>query len=147
MWYDVRGTGLSDRDAIDFSTAAMTRDLEAVVARTGFDSFVLVAWGFAVPTAVTYAVAHPERLSHLILCDPFTTLSDIEQTSAYRATLALLEMDWLLYTETFGQVLWGFADLEFGRQLGEFFRACSEPEAHRALWAAFETYDVTSLLP
>ncbi len=32
VWYDSRGTGLSDRDAIDFSMDAMLRDIEAVVA-------------------------------------------------------------------------------------------------------------------
>jgi len=146
-WYDARGTGLSDRHAIDFSTEAMIRDLEGVVAGTGFDSFVLVAWCNAVPTAVTYAVAHPERVSHLILGDAFTTLSDISQTPAYQASVALLEMDWLLFTETFGQVLWGYANPEFGRQFGEFMRACSEPEAHQALWRTFRSYDVTAFLP
>src|SRR5438552_1592070 len=42
--YDSRGTGLSDRSAVDFSIEAMTRDLEAVVDRNGFDSFVLASW-------------------------------------------------------------------------------------------------------
>ena len=147
VWYDARGTGLSDRHAIDFSTEAMIRDLEGVVARTGFGSFVLVAWTYAAPTAVTYVMAHPERVSHLILCDAFTTLSDISQTPAYQATRALLEMDWVLYTETFGQVLWAHENPAYGRQLAEFMRACSEPEAHRALWRAVESYDVTALLP
>jgi class 3 adenylate cyclase len=147
VWYDARGTGLSDRRAIDFSTEAMIRDLEGVVARTGCDSFVLAAWTLAAPTAVTYALAHPDRVSHLILCDPVTTLSDISQTPAYQAGLALLEIDWLLYTEAFGQILWGYANPEFGRQFGEFMRACSEPEAHRALWRTVQSYDVTAFLP
>ena len=51
--YDSRGTGLSDRSAIDFSMEAMMRDLEAVVERTGFNSFVLAAWTSGVPIAVT----------------------------------------------------------------------------------------------
>jgi class 3 adenylate cyclase/pimeloyl-ACP methyl ester carboxylesterase len=146
-WYDARGTGLSDRRAVDFSMEAMIRDLEAVVARTGFDSFVLVGWTQSVSIAVTYAVARPERVSHLILCDPVTTHTDISQTSAYRATVALLEMDWVLFTETFGQVLWALPDPESGRHFGEFLRACSEPEAHRAFWSTFPSYDVTALLP
>ena len=146
-WYDARGTGLSDRHAIDFSTEAMISDLEGVVARTGFDSFVLLAWNISVPTGVTYAVAHPERVSHLVLCDPLTTHSDWAETPAYRATRALLEMDWALFTETFGQVVWGFANPEFGRQFGELIRASSELEAQRALWRAMEGYDVTALMP
>ena len=58
----------------------------------------------------------------------------------------MLEMDWLLYTETFGQVLWAYADSAFGRLFAEYMRACSEPEAHRAMWRAMESYDVDSLL-
>ena len=49
--YDSRGSGLSDRSAIDFSMEAMIRDLEAVVERSGLDSFVLASWASAVPIA------------------------------------------------------------------------------------------------
>jgi class 3 adenylate cyclase len=147
VWFDVRGTGLSDRDAIDFSLEAMTRDLDAVVARTGFDTFVLVGWTSAAAPALAYAAAHPERVSHLILTDGSADFSHTARTAAYRAVTALLEMDWMLFTETFGQVLWGYANPEFGRAYGQYMRACSEPEAHRALWRAYETYDVTALLP
>jgi class 3 adenylate cyclase len=147
VWFDVRATGLSDRDAIDFSLEAMTRDLEAVVARTGFDVFVLVGWTTAAPTALAYAAAHPERVSHLILTDGFANFSHTAQTAAYRAVTALLEMDWMLFTETFGQVLWGYANPDFGRAYGQYMRTCSEPEAHRVLWRAYDTYDVTALLP
>jgi class 3 adenylate cyclase len=147
IWYDARGTGLSDRDAIDFSTDAMVRDLEAVVARTGLSSFVVSSWTTGAPAGVTYAAAHPERVTRLVLCDPYVSFSDSLQSAAYRAAVSLLEMDWLLYTETFGQVLWGYADAEFGRMFGEFMRACTEAEAHRALWRAMEGYDIRDLLP
>src|SRR3990172_12380646 len=66
VWYDSRGSGLSDRDASDFSMEAMVRDLEAVVARAALESFVLLSIGDAVPIAVTFAAARPERVSHLI---------------------------------------------------------------------------------
>src|SRR3990172_6267333 len=39
--YDSRGSGLSDRDAGDYSADAFVRDLEAVVDRVGLDKFVL----------------------------------------------------------------------------------------------------------
>src|SRR3990172_9712049 len=55
IWYDGRGSGLSDRDAVDFSMEAMVRDLEAVVARTVLESFVLLSIGDGVPVAVTFA--------------------------------------------------------------------------------------------
>src|SRR3989304_127311 len=52
--HDARGTGLSDRDAIDFSMEAMMRDLEAVVGRTGVQSFGLLGVNDGVTMAVTY---------------------------------------------------------------------------------------------
>ncbi len=143
VWYDARGTGLSDRDVVDFSLEAMTRDLDALVARTGFESFELVAWAQAVPTAV----ANPERISHLILSDGWSSNSAFSQLPAYKASVALLDMDWWLFSETFGQVVWAHANPEFGRQFGEFIRACCEPETHRAAWKAAENLDVTALLP
>ena len=147
IWYDGRGTGLSDRDAIDFSIDAMVRDLEAVVARTGVSSFVLASWTTSAPAGVVYTAAHPERVTQFVLCDPFISFAEFSQIPAYRAAVALLEMDWLLYTETFGQVLWGYPDAEFGRMFGEFMRACTEAEAHRAVWKAMEDYDIRDLLP
>ncbi len=145
--YDARGTGLSDRDAVDFSIEAMLRDLEAVVERCGFDSFVLAAWIGAAPTAVKYAATNPTRVSHLILCDGWTKLSDLSESAAYKAGLPLLDADWVLFTETFAQVLWAYANPEFGRAFAEHIRACCEPEAMRAVWKAWEGYDVTEFLP
>ena len=62
IWYDTRATGLSDRDAIDFSMEAMIRDLEAVIERTGLRSFAVLAFFNAVPIGVTYAARFPERV-------------------------------------------------------------------------------------
>ncbi len=147
LWLDFRGTGLSDRSAADFSLEAAVRDIEAVVERSGIENFVLVAWGVALPPAVAYTVAHLERVSHLIICDGSSRFSDYADTAVYRAAMPLLEIDWQLYTETFGQVLWAFSNPEFGRGFGEVMRAAAEPDTHRAIWTAWEDYDVTSLLP
>ncbi|HUF53214.1 MAG TPA: adenylate/guanylate cyclase domain-containing protein [Dehalococcoidia bacterium] len=145
--YDSRGTGLSDRSAVDFSMDAMIRDLEAVVARCDFESFVLVSWATAAPIAVTYAVTHPERVSHLILIDGYASFSDFAESTVYKTGVALLDADWVLFTETFAQVLYWHAIPEFGRQYAEFMRACCEPEAMRAVWKAWTTRDVAALLP
>jgi class 3 adenylate cyclase len=144
---DPRGTGLSDRDAIDYSIEAMNRDLEAVVDRTGADSFVLAAWTGAVPYAIAYAANHPDQLSHLVLCDGWDRYSDWSETPALKASLALLELDWTLFIETFGQVVWAYSNATFGRLFAELMKASSEPEAHRAIWKAWEEYDVSELTP
>ena len=145
--YDARGTGLSDRGAVDFSIEAMLRDLEAVVERCGLDSFILVSWVGAAPVAVKYAATNPARVSHLILCDGYAKFSDLADSSAYKAGLPLLDADWVVFTETFAQVLWAYANPEFGRAMAEFIRVCCEPEVMRAIWKAWEGYDVTEFLP
>jgi len=144
--YDSRGTGLSDRDAIDFSMEAMVNDFEAVVDRTGLPSFAVLAFGDAVPMAVTYAVGLPDRVSHLILIDGWTNPADYVETPGYEAHAALLDGDWTVFTETLARVLLGIDDPHIGR-LGEHIRACIEPEAYRAFNLASKSYDVSALLP
>ena len=65
----------------------------------------------------------------------------------FKASLALLELDWMLFVETFGQVVWAYADGTFGRLFAELMKASSEPEAHRAIWKAWQGYDVSELMP
>jgi len=145
--YDARGTGLSDRDAIDFSMEVMMRDLEAVVGRTGLESFGLLAFADGVPMAVTYAATFPNRVSHLILVDGWTKSSDFLSSPAWEAHAALLDKDWTLFTETTARVLAGVDDPHLIGVLGEHIRACMEPEACRAFSAAIMNYDVAALLP
>ena len=147
VWFDWPGTGLSDRDAVDFSMDAMVRSIEAVVARTGLEKFALSALGIGVPIAVTYAAARPERVSHLILADGWTKFAEVEGLAAWQTEKALRDKDWVIYTETFTRVLWDLQDQEFARQVAEYLRACVEPDAFRAAAAAVEYYDVSALLP
>jgi len=147
VWFDWPGTGLSDRDAVDFSMDAMVRSIEAVVARTGLEKFVLCALAAGVLIAVTYAAARPERVSHLILADGWTKFAEVEGLAAWQTEKALRDKDWVIYTETFTRVLWDLQDQEFARQVAEYLRACVDPEAFRAAAAAVEYYDVSALLP
>ncbi len=144
--YDPRGTGLSDRDNIDFSMEAMMRDIEAVVDRTGLRSFAVFALQACVPMAVTYAATFPDRVSHLILIDGWTNSSDFVDTPAHEASEALIDKDWTLYTETLARVLMGFDDPRFIDLGGAHIRASVEPEAFRAYVEALKSYDVSALL-
>jgi len=144
--YDPRGSGLSDRDEIDFSMEAMMRDIEAVIDHTGLRSFAIAAFTDAVPMAVTYAARFPDRVSHLILIDGWTKWSDYANMPAVEAHQALIGSDWTLFTETMARVLAGIDDLEVIELLGEHVRACIEPEAYRAFNIATKSYDVSSLL-
>lgn len=69
--YDERGCGLSDWDVEDFSVDAWVQDLEAVVDALGLERFPLLGISQGGPVAITYAVRHPEKVSHLILCGAY----------------------------------------------------------------------------
>ncbi|HEU4759503.1 MAG TPA: adenylate/guanylate cyclase domain-containing protein [Dehalococcoidia bacterium] len=146
-WFDWPGTGLSQRDALDFSMDTMVTTIEAVVARTGLEEFAVCAGANAVQIAVTYAGWQPERVSHLILYDGWTKFAEIEPLPFWQAERALRDKDWVIYTEAVMRVLWGNPDEEYARMMAEYLRACVEPEAHRAVYAAMEGYDTSSVLP
>ena len=150
VWYDSRGTGLSDREAIDFSMDAMVRDLEAVVEGAGLTGFAMSAISDAVPIAVTYAAIHPEKISSMVLADGRMKYSDYHQNPAsIVADEALRSGDWTVYTETLARVLLGFESQEFAAKFAVYIRECVEPEALRAAYSSQgnEDWDVSALLP
>jgi pimeloyl-ACP methyl ester carboxylesterase len=65
--YDERGCGLSDWNVADQSFDAWLRDLEMVVEANGLDRFALLGISQGAAVAIAYAVAHPERVTHLVL--------------------------------------------------------------------------------
>ncbi len=144
--YDPRGTGLSDRSALDFSIEAMVRDLEAVVLRTGLGSFALAAFMDAVPVAITFAARNPARLSKLVILDGYTSAADFLTSAAGQAHTALLEQDWVLYTDTLAHVLMGIDDPQHAAAIAEHMRAAIEPEAFRQFMADELTWDDVSPL-
>ena len=146
VWFDVRGSGLSDRGLIDFSMDAMQADVEAVVDRAGIDQFILCSTFDGVAVAVTYAVKHPERVSHLILLDGWARFDEYDQSASFQAEVSLREQDWHVYTETFAKVLMGVDDPVQANHLAETIRAAVEPEALRAAFGAMPQWDISSLL-
>ena len=65
--YDERGFGMSDWTVDDFSLEARVSDLEAVLAATGLERFALLGMSGGSAVALAYAIAHPQRVSRLIL--------------------------------------------------------------------------------
>lgn len=65
--YDQRGNGLSDRDVEHLGLETFVGDLEAVVDSAGLERFALLGISQGARVSIAYAVAHPERVSHLVI--------------------------------------------------------------------------------
>jgi class 3 adenylate cyclase len=145
--YDVRGSGLSERNVSDFSLDAHVLDLEAVVDRLGLERFVLFGYNNSGPVAVAYAARHPERVSHLILWCTFARGSDYFQSPKGAAIRALRPTDWEVYTETLARLGIGWSAGTEAQQLTAFLRECVTQETMIAVGEAIFEFDVTALLP
>jgi pimeloyl-ACP methyl ester carboxylesterase len=96
--YDERGNGLSDWNVEDMSHGAWVHDLETVVDASGVEKFALMGISQGGPVAITYAVRHPERVSHLILCNSYARgwnhRGYSEKIEARRALKTLVRLGW-----------------------------------------------------
>jgi class 3 adenylate cyclase/pimeloyl-ACP methyl ester carboxylesterase len=146
VWYDCRGTGLSDREVDDFSPEAMMRDLDAVVSRLGFDRFALFSLAQLGPVAMMYAAAHPEAVSHLLLWGCTPRSADWMRAPQARALEQLTGDDWTLFTETAARFAVGWAQEETARNLARVMRETVTPGVLGRMMEAVTTYDATDVL-
>ena len=105
--YDCRGVGMSERDVADMSFDAWVHDLEAVVDATRLDTFALWGVSGAPAVAIAYAVRHPERVSHLVLCGGFCRgrlRRDVPEAEKARVMQELIEQGWGTEEHAFRQV-------------------------------------------
>jgi len=143
--YDGRGTGLSDRRAIEYSMDTLEADLEAVVDRLGLDSFALLAAYHPGPAAIKYAAEHPERVSHLILWCSYSRGGEFE-SPAIRATRSLIDQDWEVYAQTAAHVLLGWQSGEAAQSLARLVQQANSAEGFLALLRASDMFDATPYL-
>ena len=147
--YDGRGMGLSDRDVSGFSLDASVGDLEAVVDALGHEKVALYGISQGGPAAITYAVRHPERVSHLIVYGdiarfPFTS----EQ---YETMLTLIRQGWGSDVPAHRQFFTGLfipdGDMEAIQAFNEMQRVSASADNVVAMLADNRGVDVTALLP
>lgn len=154
--YDERGCGLSDWDAPDFSLEAWVQDLEAVVDATGVERFPLLGLSQGGPVAITYAIRHPERVSHLILYGIYARGwarrgLPPEALAREEALITLTLQGWGQDTPAYRQLFTGLfvpdANEEELRWFNELQRISTSPENAVRFLRAFGDMDVTDLLP
>jgi DNA-binding CsgD family transcriptional regulator/pimeloyl-ACP methyl ester carboxylesterase len=125
--YDGRGTGLSDRAAIDFSLDAQVRDLIAVVDHRQLERFALLGAGSGSPAALAYAATFPGRVTHLVL---WCGAARMETSPALRALDALAAHDWRAYTEVVARAGYDWTDEETARAHAAYLRACVDQDVY-----------------
>jgi len=74
--FDGRGVGLSQRDLLDFSVDAHTRDLAAIVGVVDEAPVAVLALGNWGPPAVRFAAENPVAVSKLVLYDSYISKSE-----------------------------------------------------------------------
>ena len=142
---DPRGLGLSDRAITDFSLECLLRDIEAVVARLGLETFALMGGGPAGPVLVAYAAGNPRQVTHLILWNTGARMSN----AIHPALRMLREQDWEVYTETMAHFTWGWTRGEEAHEIARVVRESISQETMLRWWEHVERgeYDVDDLLP
>lgn len=154
--YDQRACGLSDWDVPDISFAKWTADLQAVTESAGLRRFALLGISQGGAAAVAYAVRHPERVSHLVLCGSFARGAlrrdtTPERRAAAAAMLDLVRFGWGSATPTFRHLFslqfLPNASADQLRSFDELQRVSASAENAARTIAAFDHVDVSSLAP
>lgn len=145
--FDMRGTGLSDRDVDDVSHEALVRDLTAVARASGASNFTLWASTMSGPRAIAYAVRRDADVRRLILHRTFARARDVISEEQLGNFAQLARVNWKMAAQV-------FADLPVRRELPEagvhqaelYVESTTGEFVARFLTSGFETTDVTALL-
>jgi pimeloyl-ACP methyl ester carboxylesterase/DNA-binding CsgD family transcriptional regulator len=155
--YDFRGCGLSDRQRVEFSFENYVDDFEAVLNAAGIGQFVLFGMsGVGSALAITYAVRHPDRVTHLVLYGPYTRnrlagTPSPEQIEEAQTRLKVIELGWPNETRAYGQFFTALhmpdASAEHFRSYNDLLRLTTSPANAVALLQAFFRIDVQEIVP
>jgi DNA-binding winged helix-turn-helix (wHTH) protein/pimeloyl-ACP methyl ester carboxylesterase len=118
--YDGRGIGLSNPYTGEFTEETRQRDLDAVLTAIGSEKAVLLGVSEGGWTAATYAIQHPEKITHLILYGAYCRGAQARpgfDPEEDRALVTLIRKGWGRDTPAFRQVI-----------TSQFFRSDADPK-------------------
>ena len=104
IWFDWRGTGLSQRNNDRFTIDANCLDIDAVVAALHLRKFALWANGPRTPIALTYAATRASHVSRLIAYGPAARITDVMSSDAVKAYATLWRTSPAVAAQTFGDL-------------------------------------------
>ncbi len=130
LWrYDERGCGLSQWDVGEFGFDDWVADLATVADASGLKQFPLLGVSQGAAVAIGYAVAHPERVSHLVLAGGYARGRLVRAQTEEQRRAALLDLE-------LARVGMAADDPSFL----QVFAAQLLPDATREDWLAFVDY-------
>jgi pimeloyl-ACP methyl ester carboxylesterase/DNA-binding CsgD family transcriptional regulator len=154
--YDWRGCGLSDREGVEFDSESYLADLEAVIEAAGVERFALFGMSQGSRTAMTYAVRHPERVSHLVLlgsspCGRVVRGQSPQQAEEEQTRLKAIELGWTNETPAYSQFFTALhipdATTEQTRSYNDLLRLTTSPGNAVALMRSFHHVDIRDVVP
>jgi class 3 adenylate cyclase/pimeloyl-ACP methyl ester carboxylesterase len=152
--YDPRGTGLSDWDVADISLDAWANDLATVVDAAGVERFSLFGLSQGCAVSIAYAVRHPERVSHLILCGGFALgghRRSPEESERRAALETLMRFQWgadnPAIRQIFTTLLLPGANKEQADTFNELQQRTTSGDCAARYFKTVGMIDVTDLLP
>lgn len=144
-WYDARGTGMSDRSAVDFSVEAMMRDFEAVVSRIE-GPFTVVGVASGGRLALAAGASYQDSVARIIVGEIWGWRGDPSDTPVGRMEQAIRGQDPALYARTVAQLLFSFAPAELAEGLAAYIAQGCEPEVLLQGIQANDEQDIRPLL-
>lgn len=152
--YDLRGTGLSERDVADISFEHFVTDLGAVVDALGLERFPLFGLSQGGAVAIAYAIRNPERVSHLILLGCYARGAahrSKEGPESVDMRRAVIRQGWgsedPSYRQMFGMQILPEGTPEQLRWFGDLERISATPEIAEKIYTAMTNANVRELLP
>ena len=149
--YDQRGTGLSDRDHIEYSLENMTSDLKAVADAAGMERFPIFASSQGVPLALKFAAENPDRVSRIACWGGFAQGRNRrgEEPQA-EALMTMMREGWgrpgSPFATAFTTVFMPDASTEQIADMTRVQLASATAEAAIALRGSLDDIDITGLL-
>lgn len=154
--YDWRGCGLSDRERTEFSLEKFVEDLEAVVEAAGFGQHALFGTTAGAAVSMTYAVRHPERVSHLVISASYVRNKlagnpTPQEVAEAEARLKMLEVGWPndapAYSQFYASLLTPDASAEQSQSLAELLRHATSPATALAFLRTAFRIDLQEIVP
>jgi pimeloyl-ACP methyl ester carboxylesterase len=152
--YDMRGTGMSDRNVTDFSLDSLVSDLAAVIEASGFERFALFGQLMGGAESIVYAIRNPRRVSHVIAYNSYArglALRFKEGPALASGLLVHIRRGWGSNDPAHAQLVrrryFPDASTEQMRAIMETERVCATPEAAEEIYRTVTTVNIPDLLP